>query len=184
MAINSFESPVTKSLTSILKEFKSSSVYPAYSKHGKLNDGDSIVANEVYAAYSGTVMIFSTTNNLTKIVVQTGKSFCISYSKLSETAEGVKLGSVVSQGDHLGNCRGEALIEYYDHNVSPWIVRIGQTTWYKNDPEDVLSGNPIYIAPVFSAPNIIELSDYPSGDGKDISEEGIYIMSDNTGGEV
>lgn len=137
-----------------------------YRKYGMLHTGVSIPAKRVYSYSQGVVVSCGVQADKYFITIQYDGYTLFRYCNLKSI--GVSVGDIVDAGDRLGTVSGQFRFEYCtskDESLFP--VRIGDITYYKQNPELVFSGNVDLNANDWSA---VEVNQYGYNDGYDLDD--------------
>lgn len=168
---------ITKQTSKILE---SATMNSSHDVHTQYHTGVDLEGSKIYTMYDGTVVVSKLGHIGHSVIIQTGMSFCIVYEHL-ESAN-VQVGQYVAQGDLIGYADNWVHVELLKLKLSAWPVRIGETTWYKADPQELfttrfMSAN----VQQFSELHITETSTYPSGKPNDVEGYCKFILSNNRG---
>lgn len=127
---------VTKSDSNVIREYVTNKKSDLYKKYGSYNSGIELETKEVYNAFDGKVMNVNYDDNKYSVIVQLDSNNCIKYSGLKDV--NIKLGDVLNSGDYIGSCKKSVKVEYGNKVESKFPIRILKTTFYKQDPTDLL----------------------------------------------
>ena len=171
---------VTQQSSEILKECVLSKSNPLYKEYGGYHTGVDISGSNIYSLYDGTIALIGDDAKGHSVIIQTGSSLCICYRNL-HTLSDIRAGMTISAGTYIGAVQHYVHVEALTQAKSLWPVRIGVSTWYKQDIMNYLTSyTPSnYDAIKFDLLGIKELSTYPSGDYDKIEGVTAYTLSNN-----
>lgn len=128
---------ITKQDSTILRSCVMDKNSIEYKQTKQFHTGVDLTGDKIYAAYGGTVVFIGEDEHGRCVIIQTGSSFCASYSNLD--AIDVRAGQVISEGSFVGTCKKYVHVELLQQTSSLWPVRVGVATWYKQDPKPLLA---------------------------------------------
>lgn len=133
-------SPITKSSVKILVPWISNRQSKLYSTYKTLHTGLDIQTHDVYGFQSGVVtQIGKDEDGHSVVTVQYSGHVSLRYGHLMDVY--VKSGETLFVGSFIGVAYKYLHFEYVTTESSIWPVRIGTITYYKHDPEPLLSGD-------------------------------------------
>lgn len=175
---------ITGADSKVIKDCVMSKDSELYRLYRGYHTGIDLSGSSVFSMYDGVVVQIGNSTKGRSVIVRTGSSFCVVYSNLSEVSD-IQAGQDITSGYRIGSVKSHVHVEYLTLSESIWPVRIGRTTWYKNDVSCLIYGSPLVSnvenSRLFSSLNINEMSDYPSGIDTEVSQESDYILSNNRG---
>lgn len=172
---------ITKQDSEVLRPCVISTQSPLYKETKQLFPSIDITGSDIYAAYSGTVVLLNRDDLGQCMIIQTETSFCITYKHLDNVA--VRLGDYVDKGQFIGSVDKYIRIELLRNLTSIWAVRIGAATWYKQDPQPIFD-HTLSATPNINLSNLHVTVNPPKGTGVyNNVEDGqiLYILTDNKG---
>lgn len=137
-------SPITKSETAILKPWIDSKKSNLYNSYKTLHSGLDIQAHDVYGFQSGVVThIGKDEDNYYTVTVQYSSNVSLRYGHMLNVY--VKSGEILFVGSYIGISYKYVHFEYVtiSKGNSQWPVRIGSITYYKQNPEPLISGDTV-----------------------------------------
>lgn len=125
---------------SVQLPFIGSTKHTLYKKHG-YHTGMDIKSSDVFSFASGVVIAIGKDNGSYAVTVQYDCKISLRYMHLKAIC--ISLGAVLYRGDKIGTADKHVHFEYIttDKEESIWPVRIGTMTYYKHNPELILSGS-------------------------------------------
>lgn len=134
-----YNCPITQEDSEVLQNYETYPDEPGYENLYQYSPWVDITGHTAYTMYSGLVVYVENTYSEKTVIVQTGDNFCVSYGHLSSilVEDGTNLGVLYTIGKFDDYLRLELLTK----TESKWPVRIGNETWYKDDPYKLLYGS-------------------------------------------
>ena len=146
------------------------------------HQGEGVNLDEVYSLTEGLVISVSDYRGIYAVTVQCNHQECIRYCNLKDTP--LKIDDKINAEDFIGNTAEHYVhIEYCTttQDDSIWTVRVGGISYYKHDPEKVVSGEyePMSLKSL-AAGSAIEFGEYSFSDDQEaeFSESRGRIISD------
>jgi len=127
---------ITGQTSNVLREYVGEKSDPNFKKYGGYQSGIDIEAKHVYAMSPGTVVFVGRSDKTYSVIVRNDPKRYLMYSNLKTVL--VASGDDVDLGDKLGDASKFVRVEYVTTKKSKWPVRINDTTYYKNDPTDIV----------------------------------------------
>ena len=144
--VKSYEySPLTKGRVSIITPYIDNVESEDYRRFRGLHTGLDILSGTAHSITSGVVILLTKDSDITYAAgVQFDKVTVFRYGNLREITVGI--GDIVEVGQQIGICDKYFHFEYAttERLDSTWPTYAGPVTYYKHDPELVLSGEIVY----------------------------------------
>ena len=102
----------------------------------QVNQSINIPATNVYSICPGVVTFIGRFDDVYTIVVQYSTNVCFQYKNIKSTT--IKFGQYVDRCTLLGIANKYVQFTYLTLNANPYACRRGKTTFYKQDPINVL----------------------------------------------
>lgn len=168
---------ITKSDSTLLKPWIESVNSKDYKIYKCLHSGVDISGKSAYSICYGVIIEIGKSTDGYSVSIQYDVSACIRYCYLKSIA--VSIGSTVSDGQLIGTASKSIHLEYITttKKSSIWPVRIGQVTYYKHNPTDILNSG----VPVSSYQFYLQLPHHQEISFSDISYEMFSEFSNNRG---
>ncbi len=175
---------ITKQDSEILRSCVMDKNSQEYKKTRQFYTGVDLTATDVYSAYQGTVVLIGKDEHGQNVIVQTGSSFCINYSHMTNID--VRAGQQISARDRLGLANKYVHVELLQSAQSYWPVRISSATWYKHDPQPIFDKT-LQTANVANITNmnvtILSGTIVDSKPSDELTDEVKFMLSNNGGAD-